>query len=108
MAGEHFQVHPPTVAGLANKFHTESQGLTKQVADFGSSAADIGEAFGLLGACDGAMQKYLTLFQSTSRALGRLSQVLDANGQRLTATAASYTSVDQTVADHAKSVNGAV
>ncbi|GAA1241949.1 hypothetical protein GCM10009665_35840 [Kitasatospora nipponensis] len=108
MADGQFQVHPAALTSLGGKFGTESQGLTKQTATFTGSAAEIGEAFGLLGACDGAMAQYVKLFTSTSKALGQLSQVLAANDTRLKATAASYASTDQSVEAGAKSVGRAV
>ncbi|MDH6117250.1 WXG100 family type VII secretion target [Kitasatospora sp. GAS204B] len=108
MAGQQFQVHPPTVASLATKFHTEAHDLTTQISTFESGASNPAAAFGVLGACDGAAKNYASLLTNVSKALGQLSQVLDGTGERLTATAGCYTDVDRAVETQAKSVGRAV
>lgn len=99
-----FQVHPPTLTGLAGTFESEGQGLVTETAAFHTGASDVAKAFGVLGACDGASAKYAKLLGSTVTALGQLSQVLDSDGARLRANAAQYTATEVSVSQTMKSV----
>ncbi|MBB4922634.1 WXG100 family type VII secretion target [Kitasatospora kifunensis] len=108
MAGGQFQVHPAALTALGGRFGTESQTLAGQVASFETTASDVGQAFGLLGACDGAASQYLQLFNSTSKALNQLTQVLDANNSRLQTSAATYQATDKAVSGNVNNVGKSV
>ncbi|MGV9244366.1 ESX-1 secretion-associated protein [Streptomyces sp. NPDC003710] len=95
-----FGVDPDTLTDLAGKFDREAKGLAKPISDFAATASEIGEAFGLLGACDGAAEKYRTLLNSTIEALGHLPGVLTSDGDRLRLNAANYKDSDRTAMDH--------
>jgi hypothetical protein len=95
-----FGVDPDTLTDLAGKFDREAKDLTKPVNDFATTASQIGEAFGLLGACDGAAQKYQTLLNSTLKALGQLPGVFTSDGHRLRLNATNYKASDQTAVEH--------
>jgi uncharacterized protein YukE len=95
-----FGVDPDTLTDLAGKFDREAKGLANPVGDFAATASEVGEAFGLLGACDGAAQKYQTLLDSTVKALGHLPGVLTGDGDRLRLNAANYKDSDRAAMDH--------
>jgi hypothetical protein len=95
MSGQ-FGVDPATLTELAGKFAREATGLAGPIEDFATGASEIAQAFGLLGVCDGAAEKYGQLLSHTVRALGCLPDVLNSDGDRLRANAASYTDSDQT------------
>ncbi|MFF8373437.1 WXG100 family type VII secretion target [Streptomyces lydicus] len=99
-----FGVDAETLNSLAGRFEREAKELEKPVAAFSATAADIGQAFGLLGACDGAADKYRQLLQHTSRALGQLPLVLRNDAERLRVSAANYTASDQAALHHVRSV----
>lgn len=95
-----FIVQPGALCALAGKFDAEAGTLAQLTNGFTGSAFQIGQAFGLLGACDGALEKYLKLLESTVKALGQLSKVLEGDGERLRANATVYTAADQGLAEH--------
>ena len=95
-----FGVDPDTLDELAGKFDREARDLAKPIDGFAATASQIGEAFGLLGACDGAAQKYQTLLNSTLKALGQLPGVFTSDGDRLRLNATNYQNSDQTAVDH--------
>ncbi|MFD8304754.1 WXG100 family type VII secretion target [Streptomyces sp. NPDC059690] len=95
MSGQ-FGVDPATLRELAGKFDREATGLAKPIGRFAASAAEIGEAFGLLGVCDGAAEKYAQLLSHTVKALGYLPELLNSDGDRLRLNAGNYTHSDQT------------
>ncbi|WP_258053744.1 WXG100 family type VII secretion target [Streptomyces sp. Ru72] len=95
-----FGVDPDRLTDLAGKFDREATDLAKPIHGFAATASEIGEAFGLLGACDGAAQKYQTLLNSTLKALGQLPGVLTSDGDRLRLNATNYKDSDQTAVDH--------
>ncbi|MEV6027977.1 type VII secretion target [Streptomyces sp. NPDC052036] len=90
-----FGVDPDTLTDLAGKFDREAKGLAGPIDDFAATASEIGEAFGLLGACDGAAEKYQKLLTSTVKALGHLPGVLGSDADRLRLNAANYKDSDQ-------------
>ena len=102
-----FGVDPDTLNELAGKFDREAKDLAKPIEGFASTASQIGEAFGLLGACDGAAQKYQTLLTSTLKALGQLPGVLTGDGDRLRLNATNYKNSDQTAVDHLRAATRA-
>jgi hypothetical protein len=91
-----FGVDPATLTELAGKFDREATGLAGPIEGFAAGASEIGQAFGLLGACDGAAEKYRQLLNHTVKALSCLPGVLNSDRDRLRANAASYTAADQT------------
>jgi hypothetical protein len=94
--GDRFKVDPTAVDGLAdNGFTAEATDLRTALAAFESTAGQIFDAFGLLGACDGAMQQYTGLLDTTTTALGRIAEALDGDAERLHATAAEYRGNEQ-------------
>jgi len=95
-----FGVDPDTLDELAGKFDREAKDLAKPIEGFAATASQIGEAFGLLGACDGAAQKYQTLLTSTLKALGQLPGVFTSDGDRLRLNATNYKASDQTAVEH--------
>ncbi|MFF4961425.1 WXG100 family type VII secretion target [Streptomyces sp. NPDC001222] len=90
-----FGVDPDTLTDLAGKFDREAKSLAGPIDAFAATASGIGEAFGLLGACDGAAEKYQQLLSSTVKALGHLPGVLGSDGDRLRVNAANYKASDQ-------------
>src|SRR5215210_9111433 len=95
MSGQ-FGVEPETLTELAGRFDREATELAGPIGAFSGSAAEIGQAFGLLGVCDGATDKYRQLLDSTVKALGHLPDVLNSDGDRLRLNAAQYTDADRT------------
>jgi len=95
MSGQ-FGVDPDTLRDLAGKFDREAKDLAKPVGEFAASASEIGEAFGLLGVCDGAAKKYEQLLDHTVKALGSLPDILRSDGDRLRINATNYTDSDRT------------
>jgi uncharacterized protein YukE len=99
-----FGVQPEMLTDLAGKFDRAARNLTQQVNEFSANASGAGQAFGLLGACDGACTQYTKLCSSTVKALGRLPQVLGNDGDRLRTNAANYSASDQAAVEHLQSV----
>jgi hypothetical protein len=95
MSGQ-FGVDPETLTELAGRFDQEAKGLAGPIEGFAGSAAGIGEAFGLLGVCDGAVDKYRQLLDSTVKALGHLPDVLNSDGDRLRLNVTHYAESDRT------------
>jgi hypothetical protein len=95
MSGQ-FGVDPETLTDLAGRFDREATGLSGPIGAFSGSAAEIGRAFGLLGICDGATEKYRQLLESTVKAIGHLPEVLRTDGDRLRLNATHYTASDRT------------
>lgn len=100
---EQFGVDPDTLTELAGRFDREATGLAGPIRAFSGSAAEIGQAFGLLGICDGATEKYRQLLESTVKALGHLPEVLTSDGDRLRLNATHYTDSDRTALGHLRS-----
>ncbi|MGW4518754.1 ESX-1 secretion-associated protein [Streptomyces sp. NPDC004393] len=95
-----FGVDPDTLTDRPGKFDREAKGLANPVDDFAATASGVGEAFGLLGACDGAAEKYQQLLCGTVKALGHLPGVLGSDGDRLRVNAANYKASDQVAIGH--------
>ncbi|MDH6453201.1 uncharacterized protein YukE [Streptomyces sp. SAI-126] len=95
MSGQ-FGVDPETLTDLAGRFDREATGLAGPIGAFSGSAAEIGQAFGLLGICDGATEKYRQLLESTVKAIGHLPEVLRTDGDRLRLNATHYADSDRT------------
>ncbi|MEK2476452.1 MULTISPECIES: type VII secretion target [Streptomyces] len=103
MSGQ-FGVEPTALTDLAGKFDLQAKGLDGPIRSFAATSAEVGEAFGILGACDGAMEKYLKLLNSTVKALSQLPQVLTSDAERLRINASQYEEADQTAVGHLQSV----
>lgn len=103
MSGQ-FGVDPTVLTELAGTFDREAKDLAAPVHSFAASSSEVGEAFGVLGACDGAMQKYQKLLSSTVKALGHLPEVLKADADRLRINASHYQDADQAAIGHLRSV----
>jgi len=102
--GDSFTADPSAIAQLGAEFGDQAPTLSSSASGFSGSAFSIGEAFGLLGACDGALSKYLSMLQNTMNGLDQLAEVWARTGQQLQATARSYQDVD---AGCAQSIAGA-
>lgn len=90
MSDQQFEIDVPAVLNLAQDYHAEAQGLTSDAMAFGSDAARIGQAFGLLGICDGAAEQYAGLLTSALKALGIAAETLDAEAEQLGRTTQIY------------------
>lgn len=101
---QQYEVNPEALLGLAGMYDGEASALNGQVGSFTGSAESIGQAFGLLGICDGALQKYVSLLDSTVKALGQLGQVLDSDAERLRSNAYVYTEAEHQIASNIRSV----
>jgi uncharacterized protein YukE len=99
-----FGVTPEVLTELAGKFGGESRGLAKEVGTFSAGASGVGQAFGLLGACDGATAKYQQLLDSTVKALGQLSKALAGDERGLRINATNYSASDQAAVEYLRSV----
>ncbi|KIZ13734.1 type VII secretion target [Streptomyces natalensis] len=104
MSGQ-FGVDPSALTDLADKFDREAGDLTTQLHAFVATSSEVGEAFGILGACDGAMDKYWQLLNSTVKALGHLPDVLNSDADRLRINASSYQDSDRVAIGHLRSVS---
>ena len=104
--GDSFTAVPSAIAGLGAEFEQQGQRLAESANGFSGSAFQIGEAFGLLGACDGALEKYMSMLQSTMSGLGRLAQVWEQTGQQLVVTAQQYQATDEQSAQGMAKVGG--
>jgi uncharacterized protein YukE len=104
--GDSFTAVPSAIAGLGAEFEEQGQQLAGSANGFSGSAFQIGQAFGLLGACDGALEKYLSMLQNTMTGLGRLAQVWEQTGQQLTVTAQQYQAADERSAQGLAKVGG--
>ncbi|HEX4787634.1 MAG TPA: hypothetical protein VH372_04185 [Actinospica sp.] len=104
--GDSFTAVPPAIAGLGAEFEAQGQQLAESANGFSGSAFQIGEAFGLLGACDGALQKYQSMLRSTMTGLGRLAEVWAQTGRQLIATAQQYQIADERSAERLAQIGG--
>jgi hypothetical protein len=105
--GDSFTADPSAIAQLGSQFIDQAQTLSASASGFSGSAFSIGEAFGLLGACDGALSKYLSMLKNTMNGLDQLAEVWGQTGQRLQAQARSYQDVDAECAQSISAAGGA-
>ncbi|MEY9843786.1 uncharacterized protein YukE [Streptacidiphilus sp. BW17] len=101
---QQYEVNPEALLGLAGMYDGEAAALSGQSQSFAGSAESIRQAFGLLGIRDGALQKYVSLLNSTVKALGQLGQVLDSDAERLRSNACVYTEAERQIATNIRSV----
>ncbi|MDT0457085.1 type VII secretion target [Streptomyces sp. DSM 41527] len=103
MSGQ-FGVDPTALTELAGKFDREAKELAAPIHTFSATSSEVGQAFGILGACDGAMEKYQKLLSGTVKALGHLPAVLTSDADRLRINASHYKEADQVAIGHLRSV----
>ncbi|MFE6687164.1 type VII secretion target [Streptomyces sp. NPDC057743] len=103
MSGQ-FGVEPTALTDLAGKFDMQAEDLDGPIRSFTAASKEVGEAFGILGACDGALQKYEKLLIGTVKALSQLPQVLTSDADRLRINASQYAEADRTVVGHLQAV----
>jgi hypothetical protein len=106
--GDSFTAVPSAIAGLGAEFAAQGQQLIESANGFSGSAFEIGEAFGLLGACDGALEKYMSMLRNTMSGLGQLAEVWEQAGQQLECAAQEYQAVDEQSAQAIAKVAGSL
>ncbi|KPC66016.1 hypothetical protein ADL29_06210 [Streptomyces chattanoogensis] len=97
MAAGHFQAHPDGLRELAADFQSAADELAGCIKDFQGSVIEIGEAFGLLGACTGVTSQYVEMVVHTGEGLTELAHLLYANSSGVHQSAGNYEGVDQHV-----------
>ncbi|MEY9844968.1 hypothetical protein [Streptacidiphilus sp. MAP5-3] len=90
-----FEITYSSVKFLSESFNQEASGLAGDAVSFGEAAGQIGQAFGILGACDGASQQYASLLNSTLNALGMIAEALQAESEQLGQTIETYDGNEQ-------------
>jgi hypothetical protein len=93
--GDSFTAVPSAIAQLGAQFIDEGAQLGQSASGFGGGALQVADAFGLLGACDGAMEKYISMAQSTIQGLEQLAQLWEQSGQQLIAQAEAYQACEE-------------
>jgi hypothetical protein len=88
--GDSFKAVPSAIAQLGGQFAEEAGTLGQAASAFGGGAFQIADAFGLLGACDGAMEKYLSMARNTVQGLEQLADLWASTGNELAAQAEQY------------------
>lgn len=97
MSGDTTAINAAMVGHLAGKFTDHSDELGPKVTSFAGSTGQIGEAFGVLGACDGATEQYTNLTSETVTGLNQLMATLAGISSGLNQTAAAFQGGDQQV-----------
>jgi len=92
--GDSFTAVPSAITGLGEQFIEQGARLGQAASGFGGGALQVADAFGLLGACDGAMEKYISMAQSTVQGLEQLGQLWERSGIQLIAQAEQYQACD--------------
>ncbi|MFJ9419442.1 hypothetical protein ACIRPT_35580 [Streptomyces sp. NPDC101227] len=95
MPTELFQAHPDGLRALAGDFRSAADELSGRIASFAGSVFEVGEAFGLLGACTGVTSQYLEMVHHTGEGLTELALLLSSNSSGLHQTAGNYEGVDR-------------
>ncbi|HEY3868935.1 MAG TPA: hypothetical protein VGM10_11320 [Actinocrinis sp.] len=80
---------------MGAQFMDEGAQLGQAASGFGGGAFQVADAFGLLGACDGAMEKYISMAQSTVQGLEQLASLWEQSGQQLVAQAEVYQACEE-------------
>ena len=91
---DQFQVRPDSLSGLAGDFRVCADELATATAGFAGGIADVGQAFGIMGVCDGIAGKYLELTQHTVTGLEQLAALLRSDADGLTGNQNAYRAVD--------------
>jgi hypothetical protein len=92
--GDSFTAIPSAITGLGERFIEQGVRLGQAASGFGGGALQVADAFGLLGACDGAMEKYLSMARSTAQGLEQLGSLWEQSGIQLIAQAERYQACD--------------
>lgn len=92
---DNFFIYPPAVRDLAQQFQAAADRIASMTPAFEGNVLEVGEAFGVLGACTDTTSGYLTLVHNTVHGLGQLEQALDADQAGLTDSVDQYVAVDQ-------------
>ena len=93
--GDSFTAVPSAIAQMGGRFLDEGAQLAQSASGFSGDVFQVADAFGLLGACDGAMQKYIAMARSTTQGLEQLAQLWESTGEQLTAQAEVYQAVEE-------------
>jgi hypothetical protein len=93
--GDSFKAVPSAIAQMGSQFIQEGQRLSQSASSFGGGAFEIANAFGLLGACDGAMEKYISMAHSTVQGLEQLAELWVSSGEQLIEQAEVYQAVEE-------------
>jgi hypothetical protein len=101
--GNSFKAVPSAIARMGVQFGDQAQQLGQSASAFGGSAFQIADAFGLLGACDGAMNQYVKMAQSTVQGLEQLAALWDETASELITQAEQY---EITEAENTGRLNG--
>lgn len=92
--GVSFTAVPSAIAQSGRPFMEEGEQLSQSASSFGGGAGQVADAFGLLGACDGAKDKYTSMTQSTTQGLEQLAQLWEHTGEELAMQAESYQALE--------------
>lgn len=93
--GDSFTAVPSAIAELGSQFIDEGAQLGQTASGFGGNAFQVADAFGLLGACDGAMEKYISMAQATMQGLEQLAQLWEQSGEQLIGQAQAYQACEE-------------
>lgn len=93
--GDSFTAVPSAIAQMGGQFMDEGGQLAQSASSFGGDVFQVSNAFGLLGACDGAMEKYMSMAHSTMQGLEQLAQLWGSTGEQLLNQAAVYQAVEE-------------
>ncbi|MFF4950333.1 type VII secretion target [Streptomyces chattanoogensis] len=94
-AAGHFQAHPDGLRELAADFQSAADELAGRIDGFVGNVFEVGEAFGVIAACQGITDQYWEMVNSTSEGLAELAQLLRSNSAGLHQSAANYDGVDK-------------
>ncbi|WP_369357132.1 type VII secretion target [Streptomyces sp. cg2] len=95
MAARQFQAHPDGLRELAAEFQSAADELAGGIEGFVGNVFEIGEAFGVIAACQGITDQYWEMVNHTSEGLAELAQLLRSNSAGLNQSAANYDGVDE-------------
>lgn len=90
-----FRTHPDAMRGLAGQFRAAAADLEGAVPTFQGNVFEVGEAFGLLGACTGTATQYQNMVNHTVEGLNKLVEMLITDAEGLEYNASLYQQTDQ-------------
>lgn len=93
--GDSFTAVPSAIAQLGQQFTDAGSQVAQAASDFGGGAFEVADAFGLLGACDGAMEKYVSMTRSTMQGLKQLAELWNQTGVQLGHQAEAYEACEE-------------
>ncbi|MGG2462518.1 type VII secretion target [Streptomyces sp. RGM 3693] len=94
MAAGQFQAHPDGLRELATEFQSAADELAGGIEGFVGNVFEIGEAFGVIAACQGITDQYAEMVNRTAEGLAELAQLFRSNSAGLHQSAANYDGVD--------------